>query len=220
MVLGYSDYNLTTLNPATGQRAIRNAETNLGDLTADAYRMVLGADIGLSNGGGIRADIKTGNVTYNDTLAVFPYGNMGCVVEATGRQIRDALEMASRNYPEESGGFLQVSGLTYRIDPSVPSGVKVDDKGNFIKVDGAYRVADLLVDGEPLDLDRIYTVASHNYMLKEGGDGMVMFGGCNVIQDDVMVDVDILSAYINNQLGGSVGADYAEPAGQGRIVIR
>ena len=49
---------------------------------------------------------------------------------------------------------------------------------------------------------------------------MVMFGGCNVIQDDVMVDVDILSAYINNQLGGSVGADYAEPAGQGRIVIR
>ena len=145
---------------------------------------------------------------------------MGCVVEATGRQIRDALEMASRNYPEESGGFLQVSGLTYRIDPSVPSGGKVDDKGNFIKVDGAYRVADLLVDGEPLDLDRIYTVASHNYMLKEGGDGMVMFGGCNVIQDDVMVDVDILSAYINNQLGGSVGADYAEPAGQGRIVIR
>ena len=87
-------------------------------------------------------------------------------------------------------------------------------------MDGAYRVADLLVDGEPLDLDRIYTVASHNYMLKEGGDGMVMFGGCNVIQDDVMVDVDILSAYINNQLGGSVGADYAEPAGQGRIVIR
>ena len=56
--------------------------------------------------------------------------------------------------------------------------------------------------------------------MKEGGDGMVMFGGCNVIQDDVMVDVDILSAYINNQLGGSVGADYAEPAGQGRIVIR
>lgn len=220
VVLGYSDYNLTTLNPATGQRAIRNAETNLGDLTADAYRMVLGADIGLSNGGGIRADIKTGNITYNDTLAVFPYGNMGCVVEATGRQIRDALEMASRNYPEESGGFLQVSGLTYRIDPSVSSGVKVDDKGNFIKVDGAYRVADILVDGEPLDLDRIYTVASHNYMLKEGGDGMVMFGGCNVIQDDVMVDVDILSAYINNQLGGSVGADYAEPAGQGRIVIR
>ena len=96
----------------------------------------------------------------------------------------------------------------------------MDDKGNFIKVDGAYRVADILVDGEPLDLDRIYTVASHNYMLKEGGDGMVMFGGCNVIQDDVMVDVDILSAYINNQLGGSVGADYAEPAGQGRIVIR
>lgn len=218
-VLGHTDYQLTTLNLDTGYRAIRNSETNLGDLCADAFRVELGADVGLMNGGGIRADVKAGNITYNDTLAVFPYGNMGCVAKVTGRQLKDALEMASKNYPEESGGFLQVSGLTYRIDSSVPSGVKIDEKGNFVKVEGDYRVKDIKVGGEPLDPDAAYTVASHNYLLKLGGDGMTMFQGCSMIRDEVMTDVDMLSDYINTHLGGNVGADYANPAGQGRIVI-
>ena len=218
-VLGTTPYELTVNDPATGNRIIRNAETNLGDLTADAYRAELGADIGLSNGGGIRSVIKPGNITYNDTLAVFPYGNMGCVIEATGQQIKDALEMASRNCPEESGGFLQVSGLTYTIDTSVKSGVQTDDKGNFTGVSGPYRVTDIRVGGEPIDLNKTYTVASHNYMLKQGGDGMTMFKGCNVIRDEVMVDVDILSSYIR-RMGGSVTSEYANPGGQGRISIR
>ena len=218
-VLGTTPYELTVNDPATGNRIIRNAETNLGDLTADAYRAELGADIGLSNGGGIRSVIKPGNITYNDTLAVFPYGNMGCVIEATGQQIKDALEMASRNCPEESGGFLQVSGLTYTIDTSVKSGVQTDDKGNFTGVSGPYRVTDIRVGGEPLELNKRYTVASHNYMLKQGGDGMTMFKGCNVIRDEVMVDVDILSSYIR-RMGGSVTSEYANPGGQGRISIR
>lgn len=218
-VLGTTPYELTVNDPATGQRIIRNAETNLGDLTADAYRVELGADIGLSNGGGIRSVIKPGNITYNDTLAVFPYGNMGCVVEVTGQQIKDALEMASKNYPEESGAFLQVSGLAYTIDTTVKSGVQTDDKGNFTGVAGPYRVTDIKVAGAPIDLAKTYTVASHNYMLKKGGDGMTMFNGSNVVKDEVMVDVDILSSYIR-QLGGAVTQEYADPAGQGRIVIR
>ena len=217
--LGSTPYTLTINDAETGKRRIRSGETNLGDLAADAYRTQLGADIGLSNGGGVRVDIKTGTITYEDTLAVFPFGNMGCVVEATGQQIKDALEMGAKNYPEESGGFMQVSGLTYTIDSSVKSSVKTDDKGNFISVDGPYRVTDIQVGGQPIDLNKTYTVASHNYMLKSGGDGMTMFNGCNVIKDDVMVDVDVLSSYIQS-LGGTVTADYADPAGQGRIVIR
>ena len=64
----------------------------------------------LSNGGGIRSFIAAGNITYENTLAVFPYGNMACLIEVTGQQLKDALEMASKNYPQESVGFLQVSG--------------------------------------------------------------------------------------------------------------
>ncbi len=219
-VLGHTDVALTVNNPDTGARQIRSGETNLGDLCADAFRYQLGTDIGLANGGGIRADIAAGDITYNDTLSVFPFGNMSCAVEATGQQIKDALEVGAMNYPEENGGFLHVSGLTYTIDSSVPTSVKLDEKGNFISVTGAYRVTDIMVNGEPLDLNKTYTVASHNYMLKSSGDGMTMFNGTKVIQDEVMVDVDTLSAYIAENLGGNVGAEYADPKGQGRITIK
>lgn len=219
-VLGSTSVDLTIKDPATGERAVRSAETNLGDLCADAYRYQLGADIGLMNGGGVRDSIAAGTITYNDTLKVFPFGNMGCVVEATGQQIKDALEMASKDCPTENGGFLQVSGLTYTVDTSIPSSVKVDEKGNFQGVSGAYRVTDIKVGEEPLDVNKTYTVASHNYMLKSGGDGMVMFNGSKVVKDDVMVDVDVLSSYISEKLGGVVGEEYANPAGQGRIIIK
>lgn len=219
-VIGHTDTELTVNDPATGNRAVRSGETNLGDLCADAYRFVLGADIGLSNGGGVRANIKAGNITYNDTLTVFPFGNMGCVAEVKGQQIKDALEMASKNYPKESGGFLQVSGLTYTINSKVPANVQLDEKGNFIKVNGAYRVSDITVGGTPLDVNKTYTVASHNYMLKSGGDGLTMFKGSKIIRDEVIADVDLLSSYIRNQLGGNVGNDYANPLGQGRISIK
>lgn len=219
-VLGHTDVELTVNDPATGKRAVRSAETNLGDLCADAYRYVLGADIGLANGGGVRASITPGNITYNDTLTVFPFGNMGCLAEVTGQQIKDALEMASRNCPEENGGFLQVSGLTYTINTSVPSSVQLDEKGNFLKVSGSYRVSDIKVGDALLDVNKTYTVASHNYMLKSAGDGMTMFEGSTILRDNIMTDVDLLSAYIRSNLGGNVSADYANPAGQGRITIK
>ena len=219
VVIGHSDVALTVNDPSTGERAIRSAETNLGDLTADAYRYVMGADIGLSNGGGIRAGIDAGDITYNDALTVFPFGNMICLVEATGQQVKDALEMGVKNSPEESGGFQQVSGLTFTIDATIPSNVKLDEKGNFVSVAGAYRVKDIQVNGEPLDLNKTYTVASHNYLLKLGGDGMTMFQGCNILRDETLTDMDTLSAFIRVNLGGNIGAEYANPSGQGRITI-
>ena len=219
-VLATTSVDLTVNDPATGERRVRSGETNLGDLTADAYRYVLGAEIGFSNGGGIRDSIAAGNITYNDTLRVFPFGNMGCVAEVTGQQIKDALEMGARNYPEENGALQQVSGLTYTIDSSIPSSVQLDDKRNFVAVTGPYRVTDIMVNGEPLDLNRTYTLASHNYLLKDGGDGMTMFAGCNIVKDEVMADVDLLSAYVRDNLGGVVGEGYANPAGQGRILIK
>lgn len=219
-VVGTTDILLTINNEETGERAVRNSETNLGDFCADALRDQTGADIAFMNGGGIRGNIEVGDITYNDLLTVFPYSNTICVVEATGSQIRDALEMASRNYPEESGGFLQVSGISYTIDSSISTNVQLDDKGNFTGVNGEYRVTDITVGGEALDLEKIYTLASHNYMLKSAGDGMTMFSGCNIIQDDIAVDVDVLSNYLTEALGGAVSDSYEDPDGQGRIILK
>ncbi len=216
VVLGRSDYLLTALDPEGQNRAVRNQETNLGDFCADAFRHVLGADIGLMNGGGIRADIEPGAVTYEDLLALSPFGNMACMAEVTGQQIKDALEAGSMNYPAEDGSFLHVSGLSYQIDASIPSSVVLDDKGSFVEVSGAYRVKDIMVGDQPLDVSKTYTVASHNYLLKSGG-GMALFQNGRILRDEVMTDVDAFSTYIREYLGGTIGEAYADPSGQGRI---
>ncbi len=173
-----------------GIRLIRNRETNLGDFCADAYRAISGADIAFVNGGGIRADIAAGEITYGDILAVHPYGNTLCVAEVTGQEILDALEMASRftmaeagdgeNAVGESGAFLQVSGLRYTIDTSIPSTVEVDETGMFVSCGANRRVTNVEVlqaDGSYAAIDPVgtYTLASHNYMIRDGGDGLNMF---------------------------------------------
>ncbi len=225
-VIGKTSVDLTTLNTDTGKRAVRNAETNLGDFCADALRIVLDADVAIMNGGGIRADIAAGDITYNSLLSVNPWGNMGCVLQATGQQIKDALELGAKNYPEESGGFLQVSGITYEINSTVKSSVKLDANGMFEGVDGVYRVENIKVlnsktgEYEALDPAKEYKLAGINYNLRNGGDGYTMFKNNKVIKDDVMVDYDILSTYLLENLKGVVGADYKDPAGQGRIVVK
>ena len=218
-VVATTAVDLTTKDPATGERAVRTAETNLGDLCADAYRVVLGADIAFVNGGGVRADIPAGDITYGQILSVHPFGNMACLMEVSGQQILDALEMASRDVPDECGGFLQVSGLSYEINVGVESSVVVDDAGSFVEVAGERRVQNVLVAGEPIDPEATYTLASHNSMLKSGGDGLNMFQGDTLLQDEVLIDNQVLINYIVDTLGGVVGEEYSDPYGQGRITI-
>ena len=223
-VVAKTDVELTINDPVAvtedgkAVRIIRNAETNLGDLCADAYRYVSGADIAFVNGGGIRVSIKEGDITLNDILKVHPFGNALCVCEATGQQILDALEFGAKDVPGEFGGFLQVSGLTYEIHTYLPSTVKMDEKRMFVGVEGEYRVKNVMVGGEPLDMEKIYTLASHNYMLQGQGDGYTIFEDNVYTQESVMLDNQVLITYITEGLNGVVGADYANPYGQGRIV--
>ena len=91
-----SAVDLVISDPETDVRIVRTAETNLGDLCADAYRDQSGADIAFVNGGGIRVKIAAGDITLNDILKVHPFGNALCVVEATGQQILDALECGAQ----------------------------------------------------------------------------------------------------------------------------
>ena len=196
----------------------RTEETNLGDLCADAYRVTLGADIAIVNGGGIRKQIEAGDITLDDIYSVHPFGNTMCVIRVTGQQVLDALEWGARAVPSENGGFLQVSGLTYEIHTGVASSAEKDENGMFTRVSGEYRVKNVMVGGQPLELDKTYTLASHNYMLLGHGDGYTMFDGCEVLGEDMMVDNQVLITYITTTLGGVVGEQYANPYGDGRIV--
>lgn len=217
-VIGNTDYPLVISDPVTGQRIVRNTETNLGDLCADAYRSVTGADIAFVNGGGVRSNIAAGPITYGALIKVQPYNNAVCMVEATGQEILDALELGVRAWPEESGGFLQVSGMTYEIDLSIPSSVKLDDNGMFVSVGGAYRVRNVMIGGKPLDPAAKYTVAGHDYMLKNGGDGCNMFMDNTLLKDSIMLDNQALITYITGLPNGTVGSEYADPYGAGRII--
>ncbi len=225
-VIGKTTVDLTTLDLKTNKRAVRNAETNLGDFCADALRTVLGADVAIMNGGGIRDNIAKGDITYNNLLSVFPWSNMGCVMEVTGQQIKDALELGAKNYPAESGGFLQVSGMTYEINSAVPTSVVVDATGMFQSVSGAYRVQNIKVLNsktgkyEKLDLKKKYKLAGINYTLKSSGDGFTMFKNSKLLKDEVAIDNEILIKYLTDNLNGVVGEAYANPVGQGRIVVK
>ena len=220
-----------SITDENGVRAVRNRETAIGDLCADAYRAVADTDIAFVNGGGIRATIKKGDITTANMISVHPYGNYLCSCYATGAEILEALEH-SVAHPQavaaqdgkavgESGGFLQVSGLKFTIDTSIPSSVKKDDKGLFVDVEGERKVKDVYVekDGEwvPLDPEATYTVACHNYMLQDMGDGYTMFADNQYILDNVMLDNQVIITYICDFLGGNVGEEYSAP--QGRITI-
>ncbi len=200
-------------------RIIRQTETNLGDLCADAYLDQSGADIAFVNGGGIRSTIKKGDITLNDILKVHPYGNSLTVIEVTGQQVLDALEWSVHAEPGEFGGFNHVAGMTFEYDPTIESPCVQDENAMFDHVDESMqrRVRNVLVGGEPLDPAKTYTLASHDYQLLNDGDGYTMYAGANVLQNAVKLDNQVLIDYITGTLGGSVGAGYEDPYGQGRI---
>ncbi|MCR5203733.1 MAG: 5'-nucleotidase C-terminal domain-containing protein [Lachnospiraceae bacterium] len=199
-------------------RIVRSAETNLGDLCADAYRDQAGSDVAIVNGGGIRVSISKGDITYKDILNVHPFGNMLTVREVTGQQILDALEWGCRATPSSNGGFPQVSGISFEIHTYIESTCTSDENGMFTGVSGEYRVKNVKVGSEPLDLNKKYTLASHNYLLINHGDGYAMFDGTPILQDSVKLDNQVLMDYIINTLGGVVGDEYSNPYGEGRIV--
>ena len=224
-VVASSEVLLTINDPeevdANGKpiRMVRRAETNLGDLCADAYRIQSGADIAFVNGGGIRVSINAGKITLNDILKVHPFGNAMCVIEVTGQQILDALEWGARAIPGENGGFLQVSGLSYEIHSYIESPCKSDENSMFAGIEGERRVQNVLVDGKPIDPEATYTLASHDYMLLNNGDGYTMFDGAPLLQDRVKLDNQVLIDYITETLEGVIGEEYEDLTGEGRIVI-
>ena len=218
--VGEALVQLRSNDPKTGERLVRNNECSLANFVTDAFKKVLGCDVVLVNGGSIRNEIKQGVITYNDLLEAFPFGNMCAVIEVSGQQILEALEMGASHYPDEFGGFCQVAGMEYTINSKIPSTVQLDEKGNFYRIGGIYRVSDVRIGGKPLDINKKYTVGGTTYALKDGGDGFVMFKGSKLLKDGEKSDVDAIMEYIQKQLDGKIGEQYNNPYGDGRIRIK
>lgn len=138
---------------------VRTKETNLGNLIGDILLDKTKADISLFNGGNIRDTIEKGNITRREIVDVFPFSNTIVTKELTGTQIKDVLEHGVKLYPEKNSAFLQVGGISYHFDPKQKEGEKITD---------------ILKDGEPLDLNKKYVVATNDY-IASGGDEFPCF---------------------------------------------
>lgn len=212
--VGYSEVDLIT-HDADGNRLVRNTETNLGDLCAEAMRSAVDADISFLNGGGIRSNIPIGDVTFNDLLAVFPFNNTVVLAQISGQAIKDMLEMAMTKWPGENGAFPHLAGITFSLHASIPSSVVINEIEEFQGVSGEYRVYDIKIFNretgtyEPIILDKKYTIAASNYYLLDCGSGMTMFKDVEIVRNDGMLDVEALEQYIVQELNGRIGQEYA-----------
>ena len=232
---------------AKGNRLVRMQETNSGDFVADAVyylfdNMGIDVDVAIMNSGGIRNKTLTGDLTYKAAKNIQPYSHIACLQTVTGQQLLDAMEWSCYGVGtgEEVNGFLQVSGITFKIDDRWPTSVQTDNKGVWIGAPiGGYRVHDVQVYNketnayEPLDLTASYNLAGYSQILRKLGDGFNMFHGSVNIMEDVMEDYLVLANYIRGFEGGVVGAtnsplalkypgmllDYSNVNGSGRIVV-
>jgi 5'-nucleotidase len=197
-----------------GDRAVcRATECNLGNLITDAMREETGAQLAITNGGGIRSNIPVGvetpedvaldapqTVTLGDVLTVLPFGNLVSTFSLSGADVVAALENGVSRIEDGAGRFPQVSGLRYTFDPAAEAGSRIVSV-EVLGEDGAYA---------PIDEAATYTVASNDFM-RRGGDGYTVFAE-NAIDaydfgrplDQVLADYIAANSPINPQLEGRV----------------
>jgi 5'-nucleotidase/UDP-sugar diphosphatase len=150
------------------ENIVRTEEAAIGDLIADALRQSVGADVAITNGGGIRGNKQYPagtELTRRDILTELPFGNVTVMTEVTGQQIREALENGVSQVEAGAGRFPQISGMKIVVDLKKPKGS---------------RVVSVTVGGKPLDPSATYKVATNDYMLR-GGDGYTALEGGKVL---------------------------------------
>lgn len=161
----------TTVELDTRRAAVRGAETLFGNLITDAMRMATGADVAITNGGGIRGDkvYPAGTMLIRkDVLTELPFGNTTVVLKITGAMLKEALEIGVSQVEKTAGRFPQVSGLSFTYDAGKEPGS---------------RVTAVSVGGAPLDMGKSYTVATNDY-IAGGGDGYSVFAGAENLLDE------------------------------------
>src|SRR5215204_2725465 len=178
----------------------RTRETNAGNFIADSFRKATAADVGLMNGGSVRADsiIGPGRLKQRDLLSILPFKNKLVKIEVSGATLRAALEHGVSRSAEDSepGGFPQVSGVQFSFDATRKPGA---------------RLVDVKVNGLPLDDAKKYTLTTTTFIALDGGDGYSMFKGSPVIipPDRAPIDVDAVRK--------ALGTRAVAPKVEGRI---
>ncbi len=159
----------------------RTQETNLGNLITDAMLYETGAEIAITNGGGIRDSINEGEITKGEVIKVLPFGNFIVTKYLTGAQIKEVLEHGVKSYPAAAGQFTHVAGIKYVFDAD-------KEAGN--------RIITVTIDGKSIDMSKKYLVATNDFMAA-GGDEYPHFKDAKTENEFKALD-EALEGYIKN----------------------
>jgi 2',3'-cyclic-nucleotide 2'-phosphodiesterase (5'-nucleotidase family) len=183
VVVAQSDKNLN------GEREfVRTGETNLANLITASMIEETGADVAITNGGGIRSSIRVGDVTKGDIITVLPFGNYVVTKKVKGQDILDAIEHGLSAYPEPEGSFPQIGGMTVVFDSAKPAGD---------------RVVEIKIGDEILDLNKDYILATNDFMAA-GGDDYTMFADDAIYNEYQGLDEILIKYMKSNGTDGAV----------------
>ena len=216
-----------TLNGAKAPNGNRDSETNNGDLITDAMLwkvmqnkegLTVDADhvVAITNGGGIRAAIKPGDVTKKDINTVLPFGNTVAVIYVTGAELLEALEASTYSLPV--GGFPQVAGINFTLSTAVAYDANAETypASTYYGPKSINRVVINSINGKEFKADDTYAVVTNNFVAG-GGDTYYAFAAASA-QFDTGIPLDeAVMEYVTTELKGVIGAQYAAP--QGRILM-
>ena len=218
-----------TLNGAKAPNGNRDSETNNGDLITDAILwkvmqnkegLTVDADhvVAITNGGGIRAAIKPGDVTKNDIKTVLPFGNTVVTIYITGAELLEALEASTYSLPKAVGGFPQVSGINYTISTAVAYDANAETypASTYYGPKSINRVTINSINGKDFKLGDTYAVVTNDFS-GDGGDTYYAFKAATAKFDTGVPLDEAVMEYVTTELKGVIGAQYAEP--QGRILM-
>jgi 5'-nucleotidase / UDP-sugar diphosphatase len=166
---GVAEKELANLRSEGDGPSVRSNETELGNLITDgmldkAREFNPNVAMAFQNGGGIRAPIDAGEITYGDVLTTLPFGNTLATMKLTGDEIKTALEHSVSQSPKESGGFLHVSGMKFTFDSTKAAGSRVVTI-QVKNADGTFT---------SIDTTKEYVIATNAFTAK-GGDGYTVF---------------------------------------------
>ena len=216
-----------TLNGAKAPNGNRDSETNNGNLITDAMLwkvmqnkegLTVDADhvVAITNGGGIRAAIKPGDVTKKDINTVLPFGNTVAVIYVTGAELLEALEASTYSLPV--GGFPQVAGINFTLSTAVAYDANAETypASTYYGPKSINRVVINSINGKEFKANEVYAVVTNNFCAA-GGDTYYAFKAASA-QFDTGIPLDeAVMEYVTTELKGVIGAQYAAP--QGRILL-
>ncbi|MDA3845494.1 MAG: 5'-nucleotidase C-terminal domain-containing protein, partial [Vallitaleaceae bacterium] len=164
-----------------GERGdVRTGQTNLGNLIATSILDATGADLAVTNGGGIRASIEVGDITLGEVITVLPFGNYVVTKEVSGADIKSILEVGISDYPDAKGAFPHVAGVSFTFDPNEPAGS---------------RLVSVKIGGVDIVDTATYVLATNDF-LAAGGDGYSALEAYPILGEYSALD-EVLVDYIN-----------------------